>query len=118
MKFLSRLVLQVLLNALGIFLIIKMVPDVSFTGDLKILIITAFILGILNFLLKPIIKLILTPLIALTLGLFTLIINAFILWLVTQLVSGLIIPLGWPLIWSTLIMSIINLFFHLFTKKE
>jgi Membrane protein of unknown function. len=117
MKFLSRLVLQVLLNALGIFLIIKMVPEVSFTGDLKILILTAFVLGILNFVLKPILKLILGPLIALTLGLFTLIINAFILWLATQLVNGLVIPIGWPLIWSTLIMSIINILFHLFAKK-
>lgn len=117
MKFLSRLSLQILLNLLGLWLIIKIVPEVSYTADFKILFLTAIILGILNFVLRPILKLILAPIIALTLGLFTLVINAFLLWLATQLAEGLVIPIGWPLIWATLIMSIINIIFHLFAKK-
>ncbi len=118
MKFLSRLALQVLLNIAGLWLIIEIVPDVSFVGDWKALVLTALVLGVLNFVLRPILKLILAPIIALTLGLFTLIINAFILWLATQWVEGLIVPIGWPLIWATLIMSVINIIFHLFAKKE
>ncbi len=117
MKFLSRLVLQILLNALGLWLIIQIVPDVYYQGDVKNLIIISVVLGVLNFVLKPIIKLILKPLIVLTLGIFTIIINAFILWLATRSVAGLTIPMGWPLLWGTLIMSIINSIFTLITKK-
>ncbi|HOM33184.1 MAG TPA: phage holin family protein [Candidatus Paceibacterota bacterium] len=117
MKFLSRLALQILLNALGLWLIIQIVPNVFYQGDVKNLILISIVLGVLNFVLKPIIKLILTPLIVLTLGIFSIIINAFILWLATQLITGLIIPIGWPLLWATLIMSIINSIFTLLTKK-
>ena len=117
MKFLSRLVLQVVLNAVGLWFIIQVVPNVFYGGDLARLVATALVLGILNFLLKPIIKLVLSPLIALTLGLLTFVINAFILYLATQLVPSLVIPLGWPLIWATLIMSIINFLFNLLAKK-
>jgi len=49
MKFLSRLVLQVVLNAVGLWFIIQVVPNVSYGGDLARLVATALVLGILNF---------------------------------------------------------------------
>lgn len=117
MKFLSRIIAQILVNALALWLVINLLPEVKFNGLWTDLLIIGVILGLLNFLLKPILKLFLGPLIVLTLGLFTLVINAFLLWLATQIFPVLIIPLGWPLIWATLIFSLINFIFHLAREK-
>ena len=118
MKFLSRLIAQILINALAFWVIINAVPDIKFTGDWLRLLTIGAVLGLLNFAVKPILKLFLGPLIVLTFGLFTLVINAFILWLVTWFFADLIIPLGWPLLWSTLVLSAINFIFHFFLKKR
>lgn len=117
MKFLSRIIAQILINALALWLVINLVPAISFQGSWLDLLIIGAIIGLLNFLVKPVLKLFLGPLIVLTLGLFTLVINAFLLWLATQIFPVLIIPLGWSLIWATLIFSLINLIFHLARKK-
>jgi uncharacterized membrane protein YvlD (DUF360 family) len=93
MKFLSRLALQILLNALGLWLIIQIVPNVFYQGDVINLILISVVLGILNFVLKPIIKLILTPLIF-TLRIFSIINKAFFFGC-NSIKYSLTIPIGW-----------------------
>lgn len=118
-RLISKFIAQLVANGLGILVISYLVAGVVFGGGWIILLKIATILAILNILLRPILKLIFGPLIFLTLGFFILVINAFMLWLGMKIFPGfLIIPFGWPLIWSTLIMSVINIIFGVGSKSK
>ncbi|HOX21746.1 MAG TPA: phage holin family protein [Candidatus Paceibacterota bacterium] len=119
MRLISRFIAQILINALALLAIFYLVPEAKFIGDWTKLLEIALVLGIINFLVKPLLKLFLGPLVVLTLGLFSLVINALILWIVVQLFPNvLIIPWGWPLVWATIIVSVINFVFHFLSKSK
>jgi len=81
-KFLMRLAI----NAIALYAAVKIVPGITaqnmnwlaFLG-------LALIFGLLNALLRPLLKLLTCPLIILTLGLFTLLINTFLFYLAGNL---------------------------------
>lgn len=114
MKFIA----QILINALAIFLAAYLVPGFVFRGNILTLIIAGLILGLINFFIKPILRLISTPLIILTLGFFLIIINMALLWLLEYLVPDLTINGLWAYFWGVLIISGVNLFFSFSKKKK
>lgn len=113
-----RLLLQIVSNALAIYVASYLVPGFDFKGNLTILLITGLILGIINFFLKPILKFFLTPLIIISLGLFSIIINMAILALIDYLVPDLVIANLYALFLGTIVISIVNLFLGLALKKK
>ncbi|HNW96366.1 MAG TPA: phage holin family protein [Candidatus Paceibacterota bacterium] len=118
-KLISKFIIQILVNGLGIWIISEVVPGVSFSGDWLVLAEVAAVLAILNVLVKPVLKFFFGPLIILTFGLASLLLNALILWAVTQIFpTNLVIPVGWSLIWATLIISLINFAFNLAKKSD
>jgi putative membrane protein len=114
-KLISKFIIQIIVNGIGIWAIAKFVPGVSFLGsNWLIWVEVAAVLAILNTLVKPLLKFVFGPIIVLTFGLASLLLNALILWAVTQIFpANLIIPVGWSLIWATLIISLINFAFNL-----
>jgi len=103
---------SILAGCIGLALSLLLVPNVEIPGDtlqiVKIILIAGFILGLLNFFLKPIIKIITIPLRLLTLGLFGLVINMAMIWAVDviftpELTIKGIIPLFWTgiLVWGS-----------------
>src|SRR3989338_10662888 len=103
-----RFVVQILTNGLAIFLADYLLPGLVFTGNVLTLLLAGLILGLINFFLRPILKLISAPLIALTLGLFIIVINMGLLWLLEYLVSELTITGLWAYFWGTIIISAVN----------
>lgn len=99
-----KLVLTIVSGVLGIWLADRFVAGVDFVGDWKILLLAGLIFGLINFFIKPILKLITLPLRFLTLGLFGLIINIGVIWAVDVIFPELIIKGIVPLIWTTLII--------------
>lgn len=114
----KKLVIQIIAGIVGIFLATEFVPGVSLeiipgqssffgivlTANWQILILVGSVLGLLNFFLKPVLKMLTFPLRVLTLGLFGFVINMFLVWAVAILflefeIQGLI-----PLFWTTLII--------------
>ena len=107
----DRLFFQIIAGILGIFLATKFVPGVSlqilpgqsslfgieFTAAWQILVLVGGVLGLINFFLKPVLKIITLPLRILTFGLFSLVINMLMVWVVDilflELVISGIIPL-------------------------
>lgn len=117
-----KLIIQIIAGIVGIFLAIEFVPDVSLeiipgqssflgivlTANWQILILVGSVLGLLNFFLKPVLKMLTFPLRVLTLGLFSFLINMFLVWAVDILflefeIQGLI-----PLFWTTLIIWLLS----------
>lgn len=104
---------QILASILGIWLAALYVPSIQFTGTWPQLVIAGLVLGIVNIILKPILKIISSPFIVLTLGLFTIIINMFLLWLTTRFVPELSISDLAGYFWGSIIISVLNFIFHI-----
>ena len=116
-------------TAIAFALMTWLLPNIDYTGDVPQLILLALVAGVVNGLVKPIVRLLSLPVRMATLGLFSFVINAGMLLLVAWL-SGLFdIPfsiagfppdfsfeaLGWALIGSvvlSIITSIVGHFVH------
>jgi len=98
------LFLQIVAGILGIWLAQKYVPGVEFTGNWQVLVLAGAILGLINFFIKPILKVITLPLRIITFGLFSLVINMLMVWIVDIVSPELIIPGLIPLFWVSLIV--------------
>lgn len=117
---LGKLLFHIVSGVLGLFLAVKFVNGVTFTGSIKTLLIAGAILGLANFLIKPALRAIALPLRIITLGLFSLLINMLLVWITTDIlfpgeieISGII-----PLFWTTVIVWALNFFFGLIKSKK
>jgi len=118
MGLIVKIILAVLVNGLALFVADKYVSGfVLAANDLKTFAIIALILTALNFILKPILKLLLGPIIILTLGLGAILVNAVILKVLDFLSPALTIQGLVALLYATIIVSIINVLFHFLTRK-
>lgn len=82
-----NLVIRWLLNAVALALTAWVVPGITVTGAVA-LIVAALVIGLLNALVKPILVVLTLPLTILTLGLFLLVLNALLFWLAAAVVPG------------------------------
>ena len=87
------------INAVALALAIKLVPNVGFTGDWPQLIGLAIVFGIVNGLIRPVVKLLSLPLTIVTFGLIGFVINTAMVLLAAGLGDRLGFGLtlgGWP----------------------
>ncbi len=103
-----RMLLQVLLNGLGVVLADFLVPGVSYTGGLLYLVLVGLVIGLINLLVKPIVTILSLPLIIVTLGLFFLVINGLMFYLAGALVPGLEVAGCLPAIGGGLVLAVLN----------
>ena len=89
-----RLLVRLVINALALWIAIEIIPGLIFEGDNVSLFIIAFIFGLVNALVRPIIILLTCPLVILTLGLFILVINTIMLSLTIWLSGPEVFDLG------------------------
>jgi putative membrane protein len=76
------LIVKVLINAVAVFVAIKLVPQIHFGNDLVKLLAVALILALINSYIKPILKVLSFPITLISFGLFALVLNALLLLLV------------------------------------
>jgi putative membrane protein len=108
-------IVGLLANILGLYLAQLWVSGFSVSGGWKGYLIAGIVLGILNLIVKPILKIISAPLIIISLGLFLIVINAVTLWLAAQLTSLIIVENLVTLLWATVVISLVNFFAHRLT---
>jgi putative membrane protein len=89
-----KIILRIIINAVALWVTALVVPGIVLTGNVIDLLIVAVIFGLINALVRPIVKLLMLPITAITLGLFTLAINALMLLLTGWLSAGLTIEGG------------------------
>jgi len=83
----TRLILRWLFNAAALWAAAYLVPGIDHEGWLALLII-ALVFGLVNALIRPLLKLLTCPLQILTLGLFTIVINASLLLLTSWIAQN------------------------------
>jgi putative membrane protein len=115
---LHSLVLQTAAGIGGIYIAVRFVPNVEFTGSIPLLLITGAILGIINVIVKPILNALTMPLRILTLGFSTLVVNMLMVLAVDIYFEELIITGLLPLIYTTLIVWILSMTLNIFGKGK
>ncbi len=89
-----KLLLRWIINAVAIYAAVSLVPGIGAAEGWVVYMVLALVLGLVNALIAPIVKLFAFPLVLLTLGLFTLLINALMLWLASAIGTFLGFPLS------------------------
>ena len=113
MGFLIRLVL----NAVALIAVAYIVPGIHVYGIGGALL-AAFILGIVNAVIRPILIVISLPLEILTLGFFVLVVNGLCFWFVGALHVGLYVDGFWPAFWGALLMAIASWVLSMLTGRD
>ena len=88
-----KLLIRLAVNTLAVWVTVLLVPGIDFEGSAWYLLLIGLVLGLVNAVIKPIVKLLSLPVRIVTLGLFTLAINvvlmAVVIWLGGALDLGL-----------------------------
>lgn len=108
-----KFLLRWLINAVALYAAVAFVPGIHPQTDNWLSFIwLALIFGLLNALLRPLLKLLTCPLILLTLGVFTLLINTFLFWLAgvvgTNFHIGFTVDGFWPAFLGGLVVSVVS----------
>jgi putative membrane protein len=83
------LIIRLLVNAAALWVATRIVPGVTYRGDVLPFLGVALVFGIVNAFIRPVAKLLTLPIIILTLGLFALVVNGLMLWLTSALSGAL-----------------------------
>ena len=86
-----------------------LLPGVSFHGSTWAVIIAAAVFGVLNTILKPVLKLLTFPFAIITLGIAWFFVSLLMLWLTVVLVSNFTIDGFWNYVWATVIIWVLNM---------
>jgi putative membrane protein len=123
MKFLVR----VLITAVALFLATVIVPGIelragSTLSKVATLIVVALIFGVVNAVLKPVVKTIGCLFYLLTLGLIAFVVNALLLWLTSWVAGKLSLPFHitgfWPAFWGAIIVGVVGWLLNVLLDDE
>lgn len=112
-----NLLLRILLSAVAVVILAKILPGVG-VDSYTTAILVAIVLGLLNFIVKPILVILTLPVTILTLGLFLLIINAVIILLANNLVGGFQVDNIWWALLFSLLLSFLQSIFYSFLNDD
>lgn len=120
----NKFLIRLLINAVALYAAVAVVPGISpLPGTTWVSYLgLALIFGLLNALVRPLLKFLTCPLIILTLGLFTLVINTVMFWM-TGLIGlnfgiGFTVDGFWPAFLGGLIVSLVSVILTAFFKDD
>ena len=101
-------VFRLLIHMVAILIISYLLPGVIRVDSVLAALAAAFLLGVVNVILRPILVFLTLPLTLLTLGLFLLVINGLMLWLVAALVKGFHVNGFWGAVFGSILISLVS----------
>ncbi len=110
-------IIHFIVSVLAILVAAYLLPGVHITS-LVVALILAVVLGVFNIFLKPIITILTLPITIITLGLFSLVINALLIMLAGVIVQGFTVDGFWWALAFSVVLSVVNGFFHLLIQKS
>lgn len=119
-----RLLFRWVVVSLSLFVAARLVPGIhAERNSWALFAVMAVILGLVNAIVRPVLKLLSCPLIILTLGLFVLVINGLTLWLASHIAVhwfhvGFYVRGFWPAFWGALLVSVISVVANLLLREE
>lgn len=118
----TKFIFRWVINAVGLYAAVWLVPGIDYLGDWTGILWLALIIGLLNALVRPLLKFLTCPLIILTLGFFTIVINTIML-LLTRTIGqyfgiGLSVDGFWSALLGSLVMSIVSIIMSIIFRDE
>jgi putative membrane protein len=118
----TKFVIRWAINAVALYAAIWIVPGIELRGSWTGVIWLALIFGLLNALVRPLLKFLTCPLIILTLGLFTIIINTVMLLLTSNVGQafgiGLAVDGFWTAVLGSLVISLASIIMSVIFRDE
>ncbi|ELP70864.1 MULTISPECIES: phage holin family protein [Streptomyces] len=123
----KNFVVKTIANAGALGVAVWVLDKITLTGDstgkkIGTLIVVALLFGLVNFLVKPLVKVLTFPLFILTLGLITLVVNALMLlltsWLADKFDLSFHVEGFWTAVLGGLIISIVSWALHIVLPDE
>ncbi len=111
------ILIRILITALGLLLAAYLIPGIEVEG-LYIAIVTAFILGVLNLIARPILVVLTLPISIITLGLFIFVINAAIFWFTASFIDGFRVDGFIPALFGSLLVTVVSTIGNKFVKAH
>lgn len=102
-----RFLLRLLATAAALYVAVLLVPGITYTGGWLGLLGVALVFGVVNAVIRPILKVLTCPLVVLTLGLFVFVLNALMLWLAGEISQAFGIGFDVRGFWAALIGALI-----------
>jgi putative membrane protein len=87
MSLLTKPLFGIVLNGFVLYLLTMLVESIEYTGGFKFFLIGGIVLGLVNFVIRPMVKLLSLPLIMITGGIVLVIWNVAILWFLSYFLS-------------------------------
>src|SRR4249920_1429447 len=109
---LRRTSLSIACNVAAIFVASIFIDGIDYGSNFWELLLAGVVFGVINLLVKPIVKLLALPLIVLTMGLVLFAINLFMLYLTSWIVGPFTIASFADAIWATLVIWATNAVLH------
>ncbi len=106
------------MSAVSVMIIANFLPGVTLVDPIKDAIIVAFVIAILNVLLKPILIILTLPITIVTLGLFLLIINAIIIKVASNFIDGFSVDSMWIALLFSILLSILQSILNSMVKED
>jgi len=102
-------IIRLIVNALALIVVAHLFAGhgVSVTSPLGA-VVAAFVLGIVNAILRPILIILTLPIQIVTLGLFTFVINGILFWWVGHWGLGLVVHGFWTAFWAAIVLGIVS----------
>jgi putative membrane protein len=101
-------IIRLLINMVAIMIIAYLLPRMIVVDSWLAALVAAFVLGVVNTLIRPVLVLLTLPLTLVTFGLFLLVINGLLLWLVSAIVRGFHVHGFWGAVVGSLLISIVS----------
>jgi len=95
------------LNSLGLWIAVRIIGSIDYSGAVSDILVAGFILSVVNAILKPIFIILSLPMIIVSLGLFMLIVNGFMVYLTASLSPGLQMGFGSAIL-AGMVVGLIN----------
>lgn len=122
---LRRFILHILANAGALYFISVMLHgDFAITGGVLGYVVAALIFGVLNTLVKPLLKLLSLPLLLITAGLFSFVLNMLVIWLAKYALDilafegiGIHVEHIAAYFYAGLLLAVANFLIHWLTRK-
>jgi putative membrane protein len=123
----KNLIIRLLANAIALGVATWLVSGITLEGAttgrrVLTLLIVAAIFGVVNAIVKPVVKLLSLPLLILTLGLLTFVINAVMLWLTSWITGKLDVQFHvdgfWSALFGALIISVVGMLINVVLPEK
>lgn len=105
-----------IISVIAILVAAYLLPGVTVTPLAAIIV--AIVLGVVNVFVKPIITILTLPITIITLGLFSLVVNALLVMLADLIVPDFSVDGFWYALLFSIVVSLVNGFFHLIIRKS